>query len=1046
MAEQEVDLFGHPINNPAESPVKPHETVDSALLQAMLQGQEHEGPTHAKNNEPAIWMPGRGDRRKKTVFVGHFPTEIEAQTGRVFSSAHGAKLAHTLLHQVGENIDDFYLTNLIKYPIPPGKLPPKQAANICLPYLLAELEALQPDTIVCLGAEVFSYLTKYDGGIEDYRGTRFVHPDFQARIAVVWGPGYALKNPDAESIWVNDLKAVLNKLNVDSDTNWEEQDQLPVHYLTGLEDLRAAVDKEIANNTLKFAIDTEFDGETWYDAQCFKLDISTQQHTLDLHLLVPKQGYDPILIEATKGRHREQTTEAFAERMLFNNQDELKKYLQLHPHRTKPIAAFFREYQWSFGATPAEVAAELNRLFRRPGVQVWGHNGRIDYKLMLKLGVNLFDHVEMDTITLALHLHESQPLGLEDISKRYLGAPNHKLELIHWLNTHRVVGGKLPYSFVPRSIIDPYAVADTRRTYDLRSELLKKLDELEEQTIKRGEPSIKEAYFKYKMGQFRALAEMEIIGQPLNLQALKENIDWYDQQKKLQKQRCIEHVCEVTGWTDFNPSSPAQVEKLLFDRLQLTPLYSTDKPPVPWDKVLGMPPSERWKFTPSTNQETLETLALENKICADLNNTRILFTIAKSYLRKGARWADPKKVELIKEDKLELWHPESMATVPEPDAGAEAESEDEEEWEALSRDKKSRALSQIVHPNGFLYSSYFELLETHRLATKPNISAIPKGEGKYISEITGASPPCEIRWLFEAPEDWFLAEADWVTGEVWLLMMLAGDPEGIKQVSDPEQFDIHSSMAKRMFPHIIPADMPEIEVKKTFKKERDAAKPVTFGVPYQRGADAIARQLNREAANNRLDVQYSRQDGEAFINAYRENFPKAWQYLEKQMACVRHPKYQTSPWGFRRRYPDTNDNKQLNKYQREASNWQIQHGVACCMMTACQVWSDLRKVNPDLPIFMVDILHDATKWLIHKSVIDLAPRIISTVMGDGLSFPKGLTPYVPLRHEITFYRQWGGKKVSEEEIASFSGQTSQLSAQLIAKDIPTFSYLQKMIT
>jgi len=334
------------------------------------------------------------------------------------------------------------------------------------------------------------------------------------------------------------------------------------------------------------------------------------------------------------------------------------------------------------------------------------------------------------------------------------------------------------------------------------------------------------------MGQFNALAEMEIIGQPINLQALKQNTEWYDKQKKLQKKRCIEHVCEVTGWSEFKPSSPLQVEKLLFDHLKLMPLYSTDKPPVPWDKVLAMPASEKWKYTPSTNQETLETLAMDNKICADLNNTRILYTIAKSYLRKGARWNDTKKVP--QEDKLELWHPESAST-PSPEVPVLEETDDEEEWEAMSRDKKSRALSQIVHPNGFLYSSYFELLETHRLATKPNISAIPKGEGKYISEITGSAPPCEIRWLFEAPDDWFLAEADWVTGEVWLLMMLSGDPEGIKQVSDPDKYDIHSAMAKRMFPHIIPSDMPEIEVKKKFKKERDAAKPVTFGVPYQRG-------------------------------------------------------------------------------------------------------------------------------------------------------------------------------------------------------------------
>ena len=1030
MEAMEVDLFGEPIN-PPDKPA-----LDKDLLQALLDGTHHKGPRHG-GKDPGIWMAGRGSFKKRIMVVGYYPIAVEEQIGRVFSSSHANRLEQALKNRVGENMDDYYLTNLVKYPLPLGTNPPKEAANLCYPYLLEEIKKLEPSLIICLGGEVFTHLTGYEGNLEDYRGTRLTHPDFKSQVSVVWAPASVAKSPENEDIWVVDLRALLDKLNIDAETNWEEQDRLPVKFIKNLDELRAAVDEELAKETMDFAIDTEFDGETWYEAHFFKLDISTKDLTLDLQLMEPEQGYDPIMVPATKGRHRNSTAIEFAERQLFDSKEELDGYLKSHPLRTKPIAAFIREYRWAFGGTEAEVAKELNRLFRRDGVRVWGHNGRVDYKLLLRMGVNIWDKVDFDTITMALHIHESQPLGLEDISKRYLGAPNHKLGLIHWLNTNKVVGGKLPYSFVPRSIIDPYAVADTRRTYDLRAELMKILEVLEEQTRKRGEPSIKEAYFKYKMGQFKALGEMEVVGQHINLQALKALIDWYDTKKREQKRKCISNICDATGWKSFTPSSPQQVERLLFDTLGLMPLYSTDKPPVPWARVLEMPPHEQKKFTPSTNQETLETLALENNICADLNNTRILYTIAKSYLRKGARWGEAKKEKV---DLLELWHPEVANNKPEQD------EDDEDHWEAGAKDKRSRALSQIVHPNGYLYSSYFELLETHRLATKPNISAIPKGEGKYISDITGEVPPCEIRWLFDAPQDWVVAEADWVTGEVWLIMTLAQDPEGLKQVSDPEKYDIHSAMAKRMFPQTIPSDMPEIEVKKKFKKERDAAKPVTFGVPYQRGAEAIARQLNREAANNKLDVVYTKDDGEVFIRAYRENFPKAWAYLERQMGMVRNPKYQTSPWGFRRRYPDINDQKIINKLQREASNWQIQHGVACCMMTACSVWSRLKAGNPEMPMFMVDILHDATKWLIHKSVLDLAPKIISTVMGDGLTFPRELKISVPLRHEVIFYEQWGGKKVPDNILATIAGETSGVSPSEIELAVPTYKHLKHMYT
>jgi len=1039
-ATTEYDLFGTPIGTTEE---RRAEIIPELLQKLLVEQVPCMGPTHSTKlkgivypGKEKLWLPPRGEGRKKTMIIGFYPTDHEKQ---VLVGPTGVKLDSTLRSKVGILMNECYLTSLIKYHFPPGSSVSKEAVDICMPYLKKEIETFKPELLICLGSEVFAHMTGYEGGIEDYRGSKFKHPDYNAEMAVVWLPSVVLKDPDQEQIWVNDLKSVFGKLNVEASTNWEEQDALPRNYITNLDELKAAVDIEVANNTSGFAIDTEFDGETWYDAHCFKIDISTDKTTLDLHLLEPVQGYDPIMYPATKGRNKYSVDPAIADRMLFDSTAELEQFVQSHPMRTKPLAAFVREYKWVFGATQEEVAEQFKRLFCREGVTVWGHNGRIDFKLLLRLGVNLFDRVELDTITLALHLHESQPLGLEDISKRYLGAPNHKLELIHWLNTNKVVGGKLPYAFVPRTIIDPYACTDTRRTYDLKAELYSELEKLENQTIARREPSIKEAYFKYKMGQYNALAEMEVVGQSINLEALKTSIDWYDIQKKIQKKKCIDKVCAQTGWKEFNPESPAQIEKLLFDELKMQPLYSTDKPPVPWEKVMEMPIEEQAKYRPSTNQETLETLAPGNELCADLNNTRLLYTLGKSYLRKGARWCESKPTI---ETPLELWAAAEGKEIIEEE---EPDDTDEDHWDAISKDKKSRALSQVVHPNGFLYSSYFELLETHRLATKPNISAIPKGEGKYIKDITGIAPPYEIRWLFESPDDWVYAEADWVTGEVWLLMMLAADPEGIKQVSDPSKFDIHSAMAKRMFPHIIPQDLTEIEVKKQFKKERDAAKPVTFGVPYQRGPEAIARQLNRAAANEGLEANYTKKDGEVFINAYKENFPLAWKYLDSQMKCVTNPKYQTSPWGFRRRYANIKDNKIINKLQREASNWQIQHGVACCMMMSCSVWSKLRGANPELPIFMVDILHDATKWLIHKSVLDIAPKIISMVMGDGLEFPKSLKPYTPLRHEISFYHQWGAKPIEDKEIFTMSGSTKPITREEIGKVIPTYDYLTRMI-
>jgi DNA polymerase len=1046
MSVQEVDLFGTPILNQNSGPKLDPQIVEQLLEQRITVL----GPTHKRKvkeggiikNLPGpneMWLPPRGSYRQKVMIVGYHPADQEIKQRALLVGPTGIKLEQTLVRCTGISLEDCYLTNLVKYYFPAQTLVPQEAVDICRPYLQYEIEKLKPEIIICLGSEVFSHLTGYEGGINDYRGSLLDHPDFPySKISVVWLPSVVLKNPELEEIWINDLKSIFNKHNVQARTNWEIQDSLPVLSISNIAELRQAVDEELAKGNTTYAIDTEFDGEVWTEAHLFKVMWASQDRTFDIHLMEPKQGYAPRMFPATKGKHKHSVDPTIADHRLFDTEEELQMFLKEHRLRTRPLAAYVREYQWIFNGTKEEVAAELRRLFCRPGNKIWGHMGRSDYKLLLKLGVNLYPYVELDTATLALHLDENQPLGLEDLAKKYLGAPNHKLPLIHWLRTHPVHGGQLPYGFVPRSIIDRYAQTDARRTYDLRAELLTALDKLEEQCVKRGDPSIKKAYFEHKMGQFLALAEMEIIGQPVDLNAMATSIEWYENQKKEQLRRCVAKVCAVTGWKSFNPFSPPQVANLLFNHLKLTPLYSTDKPPIPWEKVAAMPPEEQAKITPSTNQETLETLAIDDPICAEVNNTRILGTLSKNYLRKGARWSKKEKpaqeINLLEMMQEQLKQPEEVDPV-------EDLVEEEDFWGDIAKDKSSRALSQVVSPTGYLYTTYFELLETHRLATKPNISAIPKGESKYIKDIVGSAPPFEIRNLFKAPKEWVIAEADWVTGEVWLLMTLAQDTHGLAILNDPTR-DVHSAMAKKMFPNLIPADMPEIEVKSKFKQQRDAAKPVTFGVPYQRGPEAIARQLNREAANNKLNVRYTKEDGAAFISAYAENFPQAWKYLETQMARVVKPRYQVSPWGFRRNYPYITDTKLLAKMQREASNWQIQHGIACTMMSACKVWSTIRKDYQDLPIFLIDILHDATKWLIHKSALDVAPQIISTVMGSGIAFPFP-TPS-PLRHEVTFYEQWGGKPIEDRVIATMCGATRPTKEDM-TRDIPTWPYFQSFL-
>ena len=72
----------------------------------------------------------------------------------------------------------------------------------------------------------------------------------------------------------------------------------------------------------------------------------------------------------------------------------------------------------------------------------------------------------------------------------------------------------------------------------------------------------------------------------------------------------------------------------------------------------------------------------------------------------------------------------------------------------------------------------------------------------------------------------------------------------------------------------------------------------------------------------------------------------------------------------------------LKDMRREASNWQIQHGVAVYIMEACANWVEFRRRNPNVPIVLIDILHDAQRYLVHWSVLSLAKELLPRI-SDG---------------------------------------------------------------
>jgi DNA polymerase len=84
------------------------------------------------------------------VFIGEAPGKNEDLKGLPFVGAAG-KFLDEMLASIGLNRADVYITNIVKYRPPDNRDPLPEEKAVFLPFLQAQLEAIQPKLVVTLG-------------------------------------------------------------------------------------------------------------------------------------------------------------------------------------------------------------------------------------------------------------------------------------------------------------------------------------------------------------------------------------------------------------------------------------------------------------------------------------------------------------------------------------------------------------------------------------------------------------------------------------------------------------------------------------------------------------------------------------------------------------------------------------------------------------------------------------------------------------------------------------------------------------------------------
>lgn len=100
--------------------------------------------------QAAQLVMGAGNPDADIVFIGEAPGKNEDEQGLPFVGASG-RFLNEMLASAGMNRGDVYITNIVKYRPPNNRDPSAEEKAAFWPYLMQQLEVIQPHVVITLG-------------------------------------------------------------------------------------------------------------------------------------------------------------------------------------------------------------------------------------------------------------------------------------------------------------------------------------------------------------------------------------------------------------------------------------------------------------------------------------------------------------------------------------------------------------------------------------------------------------------------------------------------------------------------------------------------------------------------------------------------------------------------------------------------------------------------------------------------------------------------------------------------------------------------------
>ena len=152
---------------------------------------------------------GDGNPQARVMFLGEAPGADEDRIGKPFMGRSG-QLLDKMMAAIGLDRSSAYIANVVPWRPPGNRNPTPQEVATCKPFVERQIELVDPDLIVCLGAPATQTLTGTKDGILKTRGRFFSYalPSRETRLLATLHPAFLLRQPLQKRLAWRDFRAL----------------------------------------------------------------------------------------------------------------------------------------------------------------------------------------------------------------------------------------------------------------------------------------------------------------------------------------------------------------------------------------------------------------------------------------------------------------------------------------------------------------------------------------------------------------------------------------------------------------------------------------------------------------------------------------------------------------------------------------------------------------------------------------------------------------------------------------------------------------------